>query len=66
MENIGSLSQCSDDYVSYIQDMIKSNATKGIEMSAIKASTDVLDTLLDGAFQMDDEVPEHSTFSLHV
>ena len=66
MENIGALSKGSDDYISYIEDMIKSNAKAGVEMSTIKASQDILDTLLEGAFQMDDVVPEDSTFSLHV
>ena len=66
MENIGALSYNNDDYVSYIEEMIKANAKAGVEMSAIKASQDILDTLLEGAFQMDGEVPEHSTFSLHV
>ena len=66
MENISSLSNYTDDLASYIQDGIKANAQSAVAMSAIKASTDILDTLLEGAFQMDSEIPEDSTFSLHV
>ena len=66
MENISSLSNYSDDIASYIQDAVKANAQAGVAMATLKASTDILDTLLDGTFQMDSEVPENSTFSLHV
>lgn len=66
MENISSLSNYADDLSGYIQDSIKANAQSSVAMAAIKASTDILDTLLDGAFQIDSETPEDSTFSLHV
>ena len=64
MENINSIE--NNDYASYIQDIIKNNATVGANSAVMKASNDILDTLIEGTFQMDNEVPENSTFSLHV
>ena len=66
MESISSLSSYTDDLSAYIQDGIKANAQASVAMATISATQDILDTLTDGAFQMDSEVPEGSTFSLHV
>ena len=66
MENIGALSGNSDEYLSNIQELIKANASAGIAAASVNASKDILDSLLEGAFQIDDVVPEDSTFSLHV
>jgi len=62
MENISSI---GSDYTSYIQDMIRNSAQSGVAMAAISAEQDILDTLLEGTFQIDSDVPEGSTFSLH-
>lgn len=64
MENISSVQ--NSDYASYIQDMIRTNATVGANSAVMDAADDILDTLIEGTFQMDSEVPENSTFSLHV
>ncbi len=66
MENISSLSGYTDDIASYIQDAVKANAQAGVAMATISATQDILDTIIEGTFQMDSEVPEGSTFSLHV
>ena len=64
MENINSVNNF--DYASYMQDLIKSGASDSANSAIIGAEQDILDTLLDGTFQMDAEIPEDSTFSLHV
>jgi len=66
MENIASLQDYSKDISAYALDTAKANIQANVAMETIKATQDILDTLLDGTFQMDDNVPEGSTFSLHV
>ena len=66
MENIASLQDYSKDISAYALDTAKANIQANVAMETIKATQDILDTLLDGTFQMDDSVPEGSTFSLHV
>ena len=64
MENISSIA--GFDYASYVQDIIKSSASVNANASVLGAEQDILDTLIEGTFQMDSDVPENSTFSLHV
>ena len=64
MENISSVA--GFDYASYIQDIIKSSASVSANSAVLGAQQDILDTLIEGTFQMDSDVPENSTFSLHV
>ena len=66
MESISSLSGYSEDLSNYIQDAVKANAQSSAAIATINATQDILDTLLEGTFQIDSETPENSTFSLHV
>ena len=63
MENISSI---GSNYISQVQEMLKTNAFTSANAGMVKASNDILDILTDGTFMVDEDVPENSTFSLHV